>query len=377
MTKYTTRNSTTRHIWPLLVAAAAVLLGGAAVGEADVRVQDIAHLQGQRTNHLMGYGLVVGLPGTGDGEKYSATMRALMSLHQRYHAPVLATEELKGNNSVALVIVEADVPEFGARSGQTIDVTVSVVGAAQSLAGGQLLTTPLQYAMFNADDPGTQYVLALAGGPVQVLNEQQPTRGVIRQGATLEEDIFYTFIDGDRLTLVLDDVHAGWPWAHMVARAINHELARPDDPQNTSATGRRVVDAEPATALGPKNVVVHIPSWELADPANYISRVMQTSLFMLPQQMARVVINRTTHQVSFTGAVTVSPTILQIPGVGTVLVGKPSSATAGSAADEAEPVEFRELLSILSAIKVPPEQLVNAIEQLHQSGSLHAQLQYE
>lgn len=372
-----------RRTWFVLGLAAATVAGliPRPAQAGDIRVQDIARLQGQRTNALMGYGLVVGLNGTGDGPKYFATMRALMRLHQRYHAPVLTDADLKGNNNVALVVVEARVPEFGARAGQTVDVTVSCVGAAKSLAGGRLLTTPLQYAMFDEQDPATQFIMALAGGTIHVPDAENPTRGVIGNGATLEEDFFYSFIDHDRITLVLDDSHAGWPWAHMVARAVNHEMSSPVDPSMTHSGGhgRRVVDAEYAVAIGPKNIVVRIPHWELVNPSGFISRILQTPLFMLPEQAARVIINRTTNNVSFTGAVRVSPTILQIPGVGTVLIGKPKEA----AGDEAEPgaameaVEFEELLQTLSAIQVTPEQLVNAIEHLHKTGTLHAQLQYE
>lgn len=355
----------------------AVLALAAAV-RAEVRVQDIARLQGQRTNRLLGYGLVVGLAGTGDGEKYLPTMRALMRLHQRYHAPVLTDAELKANRSVALVAVEAEIPEFGARTGQTVDVVVSVVGAAESLRGGQLLTTPLQYALFDEQDPATQVILALAGGRVHLPDPQTPTRGVIRAGATLEEDFLYSFIEDDRITLVLDDPHAGWTWAHLVARAVNHQLADPAEAAQRARDpqARPVVETEPAFAAGPKNVVVRIPPYELPDPANFISRVLQTPLFMLPQPTARVIINRATGHVAFSGAVTVSPTILQIPGLGTVLIGRKTDAD-GAEPGAVEAIGFGELLQTLSAIKASPDQLVRAIEHLHRTGTLHAQLQYE
>lgn len=360
------------RIWwliPLLLATAAA---------ADVRVQDIARLQGQRTNRLMGYGLVVGLPGTGDGEKYAPTMRALMRLHERYHAPILTEADIKGNQSIALVVVEATIPEFGAREGQTIDITVSAVGAAKSLRGGQLLTTPLQYAMFDEQDPETQYILALAGGQIVLPDEATPTRGIVRQGAVLEENLFYSFIENGALTLVLDDTHAGWTWAHMVARALNHELSNPmqDQPPELNEGGRMVIEADRALALGPKSVLVRIPPYELGSPANYISRVLQTRLFMLPEQVARVTINRTTKNVAFAGNVTVSPTVLQLPGLGTVLIGRPSK-TEDDQPGDVKPVEFKDLLDTLAAIKVTPDQLVSAIEHLHKTGTLHAQLQYE
>lgn len=349
-----------------------------ATSEAQVHVQDIARLQGQRTNKLMGYGLVVGLNGTGDGDQYAPTMRALMRLHQRYHAPVLNVEDIAGNQSVALVAVEATLPEFGAREGQTVDVVVSAIGSAKSIAGGQLLTTPLQYAMFDENDPATQMILALAGGVVHLPDETVPTRGVVRQGATLEQDFFYHFIQDGAITLVLDDSHAGWTWAHMTARALNHELSNPaanllaGDDQGAS-------EQDWAVALGPKNVLVRIPPYEQRNPANYISRVLQTPLFMLPQQQAVVTINRATKNVSFTGNVTISPTVLQIPGLGTVLIGKQVKTDDGQVGQPApvSAVEFSELMNTLSSVKASPDQLIDAIEHLHKSGTLHARLQYE
>ena len=358
--------------WPVLV-----VLGVVPAVCGDVRVQDITHLQGQRTNKLMGYGLVVGLPGTGDGEKYLPTMHALMRLHERYHAPIYTDSDIKGNKSVALVAVEAVIPEFGAREGQTVDVTVSAIGSAKSLKGGQLLTTPLQYAMFDEEDVTSQYVLALAGGRVSVPNEESLTRGTIRAGAVLEQEFLYLFIEEGCITLVLDDKHAGWTWAHTVARAINHEIANPSTRTTAGQDDyeRLVAANDVAVAIGPKNVVVRIPSYELPNPSGFISRVQNTPLFMLPEQVARVVINRTTKNVSFTGAVTISPTVLQIPGVGTVLIGKPAERSDNSG--EIGAVEFNELFQTLSEIKVSPDQLIDAIEHLHKTGTLHAQLQYE
>lgn len=357
---------------------------------ADVRVQDIARLQGQRTNKLMGYGLVVGLNGTGDGEKYAPTMRALMRMHERFHAPVLSDQELKGNKSIALVAVEAEVPEFGGREGQTVDVTVTVIGAAKSLKGGQLLTTPLQYAMFDDEDPETQHILGLAGGRVTTIDDKETTRAIVRQGATLEADFIYSFIEDDHVTLVLDDEHAGWTWSQMVARALNHELTGGMKMLERDARERDAGRSAVACAVGPKYVQVQVPQYELSAPGNYVSRVLQTPLFMLPEQAARVVVNRATKTVSFTGAVRVSPATLTVAGLGTISVGKPDAGKvdpkattqpAKGADKAAEPgpavVDFSELVNALAAVKATPEQIIAAIESLHRSGSLHAQLVYE
>jgi len=354
----------------------------AATAVAEVRVQDIARLQGQRTSKLMGYGLVVGLDGTGDGAKAATTMRALASLHARYGQPVALADDLKGNKSVALVTVEATIPEYGAREGQTLDVIVASVGEASSLKGGQLLTTPLQYALFDPNDEATQAVFALAGGRVDLPDTENQRRGIVREGATLEADFFYGFILDQSITLVLSDEHAGFPLAQMVARAINHELANPQDGglMDRDERGKLVTRQAPALALGPKNIRVWIPTYELAQPATFVSRVLETPLFMMPKQRARVVINRTTKNISFTGAVTISPTILQIPGLGTVTIGggstPPAPGVIGLDTDNVAGVEFQELLNTLTKIRVSPQQMVDAVEHLYRTGTLHAQLIY-
>jgi flagellar P-ring protein precursor FlgI len=276
-----------------------------------------------------------------------------------------------------LVAVEVAIPEHGAREGQAVNVVVSAIGSAKSLRGGQLLTTPLQYVMFDEADPTTQYILALAGGPVNVPDDKTPTRGVVPNGAVLEEDFVYTFIQDGCITLVLDDGHAGWSWAHMVARAINHELSNPAAAlaAEDQSSGQLVVQSDLAVATGPKNVVVRIPPYELASPARFISSVEEAPLFDLPEPVALVTINRTTKNVSFTSSVRVSPTVLQIPGVGTVRIGK--NASEPGSPGEGSTVGFNELFETLSAIKVTPDQLIDAIEHLHQTGTLHAQLQYK
>jgi len=370
-----TARSRRRIAWPLAVLAWATTVGAT----AGVRVQDIARLQGQRTNRLMGYGLVVGLDGTGDSGKNEHTMRALMAIHRKFHQPVLSSDELKNANNVALVVVEATIPEFGAREGQTLDVAVSAF-SAKSLKGGRLLTTPLQFAAFDENDPATQQILAFAGGWLDIPDPSVLTRGIIRGGCTLEADFFYHFVLDGHLTLVLDDEHAGFQWAQLVARAINHELSNPAEIRarlrEAADLGRAVVAPEVAEAIGPKNVRVRVPPYELPTSAAFVSRVLQTHVFMTPTQPARVCINRITGHVSFTGAVTISPTILQLPGLGTLAVGgEPAESPGGSTQGDAG-VAFQELLTTLSKLQLQPEQMVSAIEHLQRTGTLHAQLVY-
>ncbi|MGE3180420.1 MAG: flagellar basal body P-ring protein FlgI [Phycisphaerae bacterium] len=344
--------------------------------EAAVRVQDIAKLKGQRINRLMGFGLVVGLDGSGDGGKNAPTMRALMALHRRYAQPILDIEELIANDSVALVTVEAQIPEFGAREGQQVDVVVSAIGPAKSIAGGQLLTTPLQESMLSVPN-----ILALAGGRLEVSAGKNQRRAIVRGGATLEEEFIYHFIDGQHITLVLDDQHAGFGWAQMAARAITHALKTPNTNgiSEFNEQGELVVIEEIATAIDGRNVRVRIPTYELKQPANFIRLVLESEIFELPRQEARVTINRTTKNVSMSGTVTISPTILQVPGLGSITIGKEikSDETAPEANKQDENLtRLEDLMQSLSEIQATPDQIVGAIEHLARSGSLHAQVDY-
>ncbi len=362
----------------MILTAIALGLTLVLAARAEMRVQDVARLQGQRTNRLFGFGLVVGLDGSGDGSKSPATLRALMSLHGAYHQPILDIDELKANNSVAVVAVDVVVPEYGAREGQPLDVIVSALGPAKSIVGGQLLTTPLQESTLSVPD-----ILALAGGRVEAIDPENPKRGILRGGCTLERDFFYNFLDGDAVWLVIDPAKASYQWSQVVARAINHELSLPGEAVRTrDEQGRIVVSAPAAEAVGPQNVRVRIPSQELDNPSPFISRVLQTRLFVTPEQAARVVINRTSKNVSFTGAVTISPTVLQIPGIGTVSVGGGEgggggpTGTLGLDTQAAGGVAFQELLATLSKLQLSADQLIAAVEHLHRTGTLNAQLLY-
>lgn len=369
--------------------AVAITLCVVLSARAEVRVQDIAHLQGQRTNKLLGFGLVVGLKGTGDAGVYPNTARALQKMHERFVQPVFDLRELKANTSVAIVTVEAVVPENGAHEGQNVDVVVSVIGSAKSLEGGQLLPTPLQESMLSLPD-----IFAIAGGRIELTDPKSPTRGLVRGGGTFERDVDYAFVSDGAITLLLDDPHAGIPMAQMVARAINHEITNPaqDDGETRAESGVVVVQSDIAVVTSSGAVRVRIPQYEQTQPAGFITRVLQTQLFVLPQQVARVSISKSRHTIVMSGSVTISPTILHIKDVGTLQIGggAPAGGQGGGAAsakntsqdvvgldtDKTGGVEFQELLDTLSRIKLSQEQMADAVEQLYRSGALHAQLVY-
>lgn len=163
--------------------------------QAQVRIKDIAHFEGVRENQLVGYGLVVGLNGTGDRLRNSPfTQRSIEGMLERLGVGNLSNEQMRTENTAA-VMVTAMLPPF-ARRGATIDVVVSSLGDAESLRGGTLIVTPL------AGADGSVYAvaqgpIAVAGYAAQGVNasivEGVPTVARIENGATVENEVDIAF----------------------------------------------------------------------------------------------------------------------------------------------------------------------------------------
>ncbi len=193
-----------RLLTPLLsfgLAAAAVFLPAA---DAQTKLRDVLDIEGVRTNDLVGYGIVVGLNGTGDSVRNAPfTEDSLTNILERLGMNVQG-EEIRPNN-VAAVLVTATLPAF-ARNGSSIDISVASIGDADSLEGGTLILTPLR----GADNE----VYAVAQGSVMVsgLNVEAdgardtvgtPTTGAIPNGAIVEREIPFDFNAQDTITLAL------------------------------------------------------------------------------------------------------------------------------------------------------------------------------
>ncbi|MEO0680938.1 MAG: flagellar basal body P-ring protein FlgI [Pseudomonadota bacterium] len=198
----------------------------AAPGALRVRLKDLVEVDGVRGNDLVGYGLVVGLNGTGDGLRNTPfTEEALATLLERLGVNV-SGEQFRPKN-VAAVLVTGVLPPF-ARAGGRIDVTVSAIGDASSLLGGTLVMTPL-----NAAD-GEIYAVAqgsiVAGGVVAEGDAAQvvqgvPTAGAIPAGARIEREIPFTFDSLATLRLALRE--PDFTTAARIAEAINSRAGRP------------------------------------------------------------------------------------------------------------------------------------------------------
>ena len=197
-----------------------------------VRIKDIVTIQGVRSNQLFGYGLVVGLNGSGDKGGTGFTIQGLANMLEKMGIHVSA-QDVKVNN-VAAVMVSTSLPPF-ARIGKKIDVNLSSIGDAKSLQGGTLLLTPLTGVDGN--------VYALAQGPISVggftaggsagggTTKNHPTVGIISGGATVEKEIPLSFEGKKELILILNnpDFNTATQMAKIIDFQFGEDLAKPLD----------------------------------------------------------------------------------------------------------------------------------------------------
>lgn len=358
-------------------ATLAALLGlcGAALG---VTVGDITRIEGQRVNKLIGHGLVVGLKGTGDGGDFLPAIRPLAAFLQEFSNPVLSAEELEDCKNVALVIVTATVPAGGARMGDRLDIQVSTIGACKSLKGGRLLLMPLQGPQKNS------VVYALAEGPVRLEDTQVPTVGVIDGGAVMEEEVLTSFVENDRLRLVLHRSSGDFSEAAAVAEVIN---------QHTEYEVGHAI----ARALDARTVDVTVPEVYRENPVPFVGRIQRLDM-ILPRREARVEINERTGTIVITGNVEISPTVIShktlvvtahpvVTASAGGLGGVGSTATSTGAFVTEGPffgldpqgeggARLQDLVSAMNVLKVPAEDRIAIVKLLARSGQIHADVSF-
>lgn len=210
-----------RWLWMLL---GLVICAGVATA-APVRIKDIANVDGVRGNDLLGYGLVVGLSGSGDSLRNSPFTEEIMAgLLERLGVNV--TDEAFRPKNVAAVIVTATLPPF-ARSGSQIDVNVAAIGDAKSLMGGTLVMTPLNAADGEIYAVAQGSILASgveASGDAASVVQGVPTTGTIPSGARVEREVAFDFSQMRTMRLALRD--PDFTTAARVEAAINRKLGR-------------------------------------------------------------------------------------------------------------------------------------------------------
>jgi len=212
------------------------------------RIKDLADVAGVRSNQLIGYGLVVGLPGTGEQSPFTEQSFKTMLSNFGITMPSNLKPKIK---NVAAVAVHAELPAFS-KPGQRIDITVSSMGSAQSLRGGTLVQTILMGIDGNAYAVA-QGSLVVSGMGAEGLDGSKvivntPTVGRIANGATVEREVVSPFTTGDYITFNLRD--SDFSSARSLERAINSEFANINDPATFIA---RAIDATSIQVNAPRD----------------------------------------------------------------------------------------------------------------------------
>ena len=357
------------------LAAAVALLAAPARAE---RVKDLASVAGVRTNQLVGYGLVVGLDGTGDQTSQAPfTIQSIKNMLAQFGVtvPPGSNPQLK---NVAAVTVHADLPPFS-KSGQTIDVSVSSIGNAGSLRGGTLLLTPLRgadgevYAMAQGSLIVSGFGVSGRDGSRIAVNV--PSGGRIPNGATVEREVPSDFATAPAVTLNLND--PDFTTATRLAEGIN-----------------RMLGAGTAVAVDAVSVRVAAPS----DPTQriaYVSTLEQMEV-QPGEAPARVIVNSRTGTVVIASNVRVLPAAVSHGSLSVTIterleVSQPNAFSQGqttvvprSDIEVKQPegrmfkfesgVNLDAIVDAVNRVGAAPGDLVAILEALKQAGALRAEL---
>jgi flagellar P-ring protein precursor FlgI len=230
---------TTAAVLAATLAVSAAIIAAASPAGAASRIKDLANIEGIRQNQLIGYGLVVGLNGTGDSLNNAPfTKQSLQAMLERLGVNIRGAQLRTGN--VAAVMVTANLPPFGTQ-GTRIDITASALGDSKSLQGGTLLVTPLLGADGNVYAVG-QGSLAIGGfqaeGDAAKITRGVPTVGRIVNGAIIEREIDFALNRLPQVRLALRN--ADFTTAKRIAAAVNDFIgaptAEPIDPSTVQVT---------------------------------------------------------------------------------------------------------------------------------------------
>lgn len=363
------------RILALLLSAVALLGADVAERKVEARLKEVARLQGVRANQLLGYGVVVGLDGTGDKDQTRFTVQSLSNLLARQGITIdPATVKVK---NVAAVIVTSELPAFS-KPGQRIDVTVSSTGDAKSLAGGTLLLTPLV-------GPDSQ-VYAVAQGPILVggfsasaggasATKNHPTVGRIPEGALVERSVPGGF--SERPSLRYSLAEEDFTTVIRVMHAINEELGE-----------------KAAKALDPRSIEVAVPAAYAGNVVELVARLENIKVQLQPK--ARVVVNEKTGTVIMGSDVRVGPVSIVQGGLSilvssTPVVSQPAPLSKGTTATAAKKevtvteekpktlsietgVSVGKLAEMLNALGTTPRDLVAILQAIKDAGALNAEL---
>jgi len=313
---------------------------------AASRLKDIVSIKGVRENPLIGYGLVIGLNGTGDGGG-EITNNSMKKMFQTLGLnPV---QEVSSNN-VAAVIVTAKLPAFG-RVGQKLDVTISSIGSASSLAGGTLLVTPLK--------AGDGKIYAIANGAVSIGGLKQgakfATSAAIPNGGTVEREVQNSFNSKKSLRMALNS--PDFTTAARVVKTINENL------------GGKFASATDSATI------------ELIVPPHYQRRVVDLLAILENYRVnqdaaAKIVINEKTGTIVAGGEITLGKVAISHGDLVIEVGANKEGSKPGSLFLVEKKTTLKELVNALNALGTGPDDLIAIFQALKSNGALIADLQF-
>jgi flagellar P-ring protein precursor FlgI len=367
----------TRTLKAACLAAVMILLAATPSG-ATSRIKDLANVEGVRQNQLIGYGLVVGLNGTGDTlNNIPFTKQSLQAMLERLGVNVRGQTMRTGN--VAAVMVTANLPAF-ATQGTRIDITVSALGDAKSLQGGTLLVTPLLGADGNVYAVG-QGSVAIGGfqaeGDAAKVTRGVPTVGRISNGALIEREIEFALNRLNQLRMALRN--PDFTTAKRIAAAINDFIGAPT--------------AEP---LDPSTVQLTIPQQYHGNVVSLLTEIEQ--LQVEPDQVAKIVIDERSGvivlgrdvrvsmvavaQGNLTVAIAESPQVSQpLPfsrGGQTTVTPRTSVKVQEDGKKLAvvnEGVSLQQLVDGLNALGIGPRDMIAILQAIKAAGAIQADIE--
>ncbi len=357
-----------------------LLIGTQNSVSAQVRIKDIAEIKGFKELQLIGYGIVVGLNGTGDGQRTIFTKQSVVNMLKRFSINVPQDKVRSGLDNVASVIVTAKLSPF-AKEGSTFDVVVSSLGDATSLEGGTLLLTPLTGSggLFYGNAQGSISVGAFSveteGG--SSIRKNHPLVGRVPNGAMLESDLPFVLSPNESLEIVLrlPDFTTSLRAAEAIDDRFGNTIAQAQDPAT-------ILVAVPGEYQQPGRFVEFIASIEAVN--------------ITPDVVARVVINERTGTIAVGENVKIS-TVAVSHGNITIeisarpIISQPAPFSAGETVVERETeayvtTEIAEMIIIeetadvsdvakaLNALGVTPRDIIAIFQALKEAGALNAQL---
>jgi flagellar P-ring protein precursor FlgI len=315
------------------------------------RIKDIANIRGVRENQLVGYGLVVGLAGTGDG-KAEFTSKSMVRMLETIGVK-LDNKNVSSKN-VAAVIITATLPPF-ARAGNKIDVTINAIGDATSLAGGTLVQTPLRAA--NGD------VYAVSQGQILMGTDDgkgHMTVARIPSGAMIEKDVQSDFAARRMFRMTLSN--PDFTTAVRMAKVLNQDLG-----------------GKYATANDSSTVDVIVPTQYHGNAVEFLALI--ESLDISPDMQAKVVVNEKTGTVIIGEKVKISKVAISHGSLTLSVGGETKKASGGKEAEGdryftlENSANVDDLVKALNKLGVKPKDLITILQSIKAAGALQAEIE--